>query len=293
MLHKTFGHTTYAVSALGFGAGHLGDDVLTDHEAHDLLDRALGLGITFFDTARSYGRSEERLGAFLPPHRDDVVVSTKVGTGVPGQPDWSAAAVRLGVEESLRTLRTDVIDVVFLHSCPLAALEKGEAIDALLACVDAGKVRVAGYSGDNEPLAWAAASNAFGALQTSVNIADQNSLHEILPDAAHRGIGVVAKRPLANAPWRYSERPTGSYGETYWDRINQMGLEPQADDWPGTAVRFSAFAPGVSTMVMGTSNVAHLEEAAAAVARGPLPETELHRWEKAFTRHAQEWAGED
>ncbi|MGX9899884.1 aldo/keto reductase [Arthrobacter sp. SA17] len=126
MLHKTFGHTTFSVSALGFGAGHLGDDVLTDQEAHHLLERALALGITFFDTARSYGRSEERLGAFLPPHRDDVVLSTKVGTGVPGQPDWSAAAVRLAVEESLRTLRTDVIDVVFLHSCPLAILEKGK-----------------------------------------------------------------------------------------------------------------------------------------------------------------------
>jgi aryl-alcohol dehydrogenase-like predicted oxidoreductase len=293
MLHKTFGHTNLAVSVLGFGAGHLGDDTLTDREAHDLLDRALELGISFFDTARSHGRSEERLGGWLPSHRDDVVLSTKVGTGVPGHPDWSAAAVRLGVEESLRTLQTEVIDVVFLHSCPLTALEKGEAIDALLACVDSGKVRVAGYSGDNEALAWAADSNGFGALQTSVNLADQNSLHEILPEAAHRGIGVVAKRPLANAPWRYSERPTGTYGETYWDRINQMGLEPAADDWPGTAVRFSAFAPGVSTMVMGTSNTAHLQEAAAAVARGPLPETELHRWEKAFTLHAQEWAGED
>jgi aryl-alcohol dehydrogenase-like predicted oxidoreductase len=252
----------------------------------------VGLGITFIDTARGYGLSEQRIGSWLPAHREDVVLSTKVGYGVEGAADWSAAAVERGVDEALATLGTDVIDVVFLHSCPLDVLQRGDAVQALLACVEAGKVRVPGYSGENEALAWAAAAGVFGAVQSSVNLADQNSFREVLPVAARDGLGVVAKRPLANAPWRHADRPSGVYGETYWDRLRKMGLEPVADDWPGTALRFSAFSPGVSTAIVGTSNPANLEAAAAAVARGPLPDAERQRWEAAFAAHAGDWAGE-
>lgn len=297
MLKRNFGTSRAGeppqqVSALGFGAGHIGYDAVTEREAHALLDRALELGINFIDTARGYGLSEERIGAWIPAHREDVVLSTKVGYGVEGAEDWSAAAVTGGVDEALAKLGTDAVDVVFLHSCPLAVLEKGEAIQALLACVEAGKVRVPGYSGENEALAWAAGAGVFGAVQSSVNLADQRSLREVLPGAARSGLGVVAKRPLANAPWRHNKRPAGVYGETYWLRLRDMGLEPEADDWQGTALRFSAFTPGVSTAIVGTSLISNLEAAAAAVARGPLPEHERQRWEDAFAPHAREWAGE-
>lgn len=292
MLTRNFGTSSLQVSALGFGAGHIGYDGVTERDAHVLLDRALDLGINFIDTARGYGLSEERIGRWLPAHRDEVVLSTKVGYGVEGARDWSAAAVTGGVDEALRTLDTDVLDVVFLHSCPLAVLERGEAAQALLSCVDAGKVRVPGYSGENEALAWAAGAGVFGAVQSSVNLADQRSLREVLPEASRRGLGVVAKRPLANAPWRHSERPAGVYGETYWLRLRELGLEPESDDWQGTALRFSAFTPGVSTAIVGTSRTANLEAAAAAVARGPLPVTERTRWETAFAPHAGVWPGE-
>lgn len=292
MLTQNFGTSPLQVSVLGFGAGHIGYDGVTERDAHALLDRALDLGINFIDTARGYGLSEERIGRWLPAHRDEVVLSTKVGYGVEGARDWSAAAVTRGVDEALRTLDTDVLDVVFLHSCPLAVLERGEAAQALRSCVDAGKVRVPGYSGENEALAWAAGAGVFGAVQSSVNLADQRSLREVLPEAARRGLGVVAKRPLANAPWRHSEQPAGVYGETYWLRLRELGLEPESDDWQGTALRFSAFTPGVSTAIVGTSRTANLEAAAAAVARGPLPATERARWENAFAPHAGVWPGE-
>lgn len=292
MLTRNFGTSSLQVSALGFGAGHIGYDGVTERDAHALLDRALDLGINFIDTARGYGLSEERIGRWLPAHRDEVVLSTKVGYGVEGARDWSAAAVTGGVDEALRTLDTDVLDVVYLHSCPLAVLERGEAVQALLSCVDAGKVRVPGYSGENEALAWAAGAGVFGAVQSSVNLADQRSLREMLPAASRHGLGIVAKRPLANAPWRHSERPVGVYGETYWLRLRELGLGPESDDWPGTALRFSAFTPGVSTAIVGTSRTANLGAAAAAVERGPLPVTERARWENAFAPHAGVWAGE-
>lgn len=292
MLTRNFGTSSLQVSALGFGAGHIGYDGVTERDAHVLLDRALELGINFIDTARGYGLSEARIGRWLPARRDEVVLSTKVGYGVEGARDWSAAAVTGGVDEALRTLDTDVLDVVFLHSCPLAVLERGEAAQALLSCVDAGKVRVPGYSGENEALAWAAGAGVFGAVQSSVNLADQRSLREVLPEASSGGLGIVAKRPLANAPWRHSERPVGVYGETYWLRLRELGLEPESDDWQATALRFSAFTPGVSTAIVGTSRTANLEAAAAAVASGPLPDTERARWENAFAPHAGVWPGE-
>jgi aryl-alcohol dehydrogenase-like predicted oxidoreductase len=292
MLKRNFGLSPLQVSALGFGAGHIGYDGVSERQAHELLDRAVELGITFIDTARGYGLSEQRIGSWLPAHREDVVLSTKVGYGVEGAADWSAAAVERGVDEALATLGTDVIDVVFLHSCPLDVLQRGEAVQALLACVEAGKVRVPGYSGENEALAWAAEAGVFGAVQSSVNLADQRSVREVLPGAARNGLGAVAKRPLANAPWRHADRPVGVYGETYWDRLREMALEPDVDDWTGTALRFSAYSPGVSTAIVGTSNPANLEAAAAAVARGPLPDAERQRWEAAFAAHAGDWAGE-
>ncbi|MBP1134816.1 aryl-alcohol dehydrogenase-like predicted oxidoreductase [Arthrobacter sp. PvP023] len=292
MLQRNFGNSSLTVSALGFGAGHIGYDDVSEREAHGLLDRAVDLGITFIDTARGYGLSEERIGSWLPGRRDAVVLSTKVGYNVDGAEDWSAAAVTGGVDEALRKLGTDVIDVVFLHSCPLTVLQRGEAAEALLKCVDAGKVRVPGYSGENDALAWSGNAGSFGALQSSVNLADQRSRTGVLPAAARQGLGVVAKRPLANAPWRHDERPVGVYGETYWERLRLMDVEPESDDWQGTALRFSAFSPGVSTAIVGTSKVRNLDAAAAAVGRGPLPEGESRRWEDAFAPHAQDWAGE-
>jgi aryl-alcohol dehydrogenase-like predicted oxidoreductase len=295
MLQRNFGDTALTVSALGFGAGHIGYDDVSERDAHRLLDRALDLGVTFIDTARGYGLSEERIGTWLSHlggHRGDVVLSTKVGYDVDGADDWSAAAVAGGVDEALRKLGTDMIDVVFLHSCPLTVLQQGDAVEALLRCVEAGKVRVPGYSGENEALAWAGNAGVFGALQSSVNIADQRSRSQVLPAAEESGLGVVAKRPLANAPWRHTERPVGVYGETYWNRLRRMGIEPETDDWQGTALRFSAYSPGVSTAIVGTSQVRNLEAAAAAVGRGPLPDSERRRWENAFAQYAADWAGE-
>ena len=290
MEQRPFGRTGLRVSALGLGAGHIGRPDQTTRDAVRVLDAALNLGINFVDTARGYEQSEERIGRWLGAHRGEIVISTKVGYDVAGEDDWSRGAVIGGVDQALRTLRTDVLDVVFLHSCDLDTLQHGEAIDALLACQQSGKGRVAGYSGENEALAWAVASGVFGAVQTSVNIVDQASLHRTLPAASEQGLGVVAKRPLANVVWRHRERPVGVYGEEYWDRLQIAGLQPYEGDWTETAARFAAFAPGVSTAIVGTSSPRHLAEAVAAVEGGSLPQEEVRRWYDAYRVHG--WPGD-
>jgi aryl-alcohol dehydrogenase-like predicted oxidoreductase len=289
MEQRAFGSTGLRVPALGFGAGHIGSPGSAEGDAARVLDAALGAGMNLIDTARGYELSEERIGRLLRHRRAEFVLSTKVGYSVPGVSDWTAAAVTGGVDRALAQLGTDVIDVCFLHSCTLDVLEAGEAVGALHRAQSAGKVRVCGYSGEGPALEWAIDSGAFGAIQTSVNLADQWTAATLLPRAADAGLGVIAKRPLANVAWRFGDRPVGEYAEPYWERLREMGIEPADGDWTSTAIRFSAFAPGVSTAIVGTSSADHLRDMVDAVARGPLPAVEVERWAAAFAPHLGQW----
>jgi len=288
---RPLGATGLHVSAVGFGAGRLGGDDVTDAEAEALVRRALDLGVTLFDSARSYGRSEERLGRALAGVRDEVVLSTKVGYGIDGLEDWTGPCVAAGVDEALRRLRTDVLDVVHLHSCPLDVLRRDGVLGALEDAVRAGKVRAAAYSGEGEPLDWAVESGRFAALQCSVNACDQAALDGPVARAAARGAGVLAKRPLANAPWRFTDRPAGDEAEPYWERLRAMGLDPRGLAWPALFLRFAAFAPGVSSALVGTRSAAHLEEAVRAAVEGPLPPDLFEAVRAAFRRAGAGWAG--
>jgi aryl-alcohol dehydrogenase-like predicted oxidoreductase len=290
---RPLGATGLTVSALGLGAGHLGGDEIGDAGAEALLGAALDAGVTLVDTARSYGRSEERIGRFLGGRRDDVVIATKGGYGIPGVPDWTGACITAGVEAALGVLRTDRIDVYFLHSCPLGTLEHGEVIEALAAAVRAGKVRVMGYSGEGDALGWAVRSGRFGAVETSVNVCDQRVIDDVLPSASAAGVGVIAKRPLANAAWRFAERPAGDYAEAYWERLRAMAIDPGGLPWDELAVRFAAFQPGVSAAIVGTARTVHLQRAAAAVGAGPLPDDRVQALREAFRRNDPRGVGHD
>jgi aryl-alcohol dehydrogenase-like predicted oxidoreductase len=289
---RPLGSTGLTVTALGLGAGQIGEAWVSDAEAFAVLDAASACGVGLIDTARGYGSSEERIGRWLASRGSSAgaVVVTKVGYDVPGCADWTAGAVTGGIERAVGVLGVDALDVALLHSCSLEVLCRGEVIEALVAARDAGRVRAVGYSGENEALAWAVASGAFAVVETSVSLADQWSLQNVVPAAAGAGIGVIAKRPLANAPWRFAERPAGSYSETYWERFLAMGLEPGDGDWAGTAARFAAYAPGVSAAIVGTASPAHVRAAVTAVERGPLPEAEVARWREAWARHS--WPGD-
>ena len=195
---RPFGATGLRVPPLGLGAGPVGDGALSEVEAGCLLNGALDLGLTFVDTAPGYGLSEERIGRHLSRRRSEFALSTKLGYAVPGVPDWTGECIARGVDLALSRLRTDVLDVAHLHSCPLETLLRGDVVEALQRAVAAGKVRVAAYSGENEPLAWGVFSGAFGSVQASVNVCDKASLSRSIAHAAARGLGVIAKRVRRN-----------------------------------------------------------------------------------------------
>lgn len=301
MTFRRFGKTGLRVSALGFGAMQLGEPGVADAAAGRMLNRVLDAGVNLIDTARGYKLSEERIGRHIAHRRDEYVLSSKCGYRVEGTRDWTAACVTRGVERALRLMRTDRIDIMHLHSCPIDTLRRGErtgeVVDALLRAVQAGKVRVAAYSGENEARAFAIASRRFGSIQTSVNVCDQRVLDEDLGAARRLGLGVIAKRPLANAFWRYATRPRGEYCETYWERARVMGLsEVKAAagrlGWDELALRFSAFTPGVHTVITGTADWKHFRRNLAIVGKGPLPRGVYRAIRAAFSANEREWAGQ-
>ncbi len=289
---RAFGNTGLEVSALGFGPGHIGSPAQSEQEVAKVLNSVLDLGITLIDTARGYGLSEERIGRHLAGRRGEFVLSTKVGYDVEGMPDWTGPTITAGIEAALRRLQTDYLDIVHLHSCSLEELKNNGVVEALAAAVQAGKVRVAAYSGDNAELEWAAQQAVFGSLQTSVNICDQRVIDRGLATAQANGKGVIAKRPGANAPWRFAERPVGDYAEEYWVRWQAMGLERGEYEWQGLALRFVCYRPGVSSAIIGTSSLEHLRHDLGLVERGPLPAEVVSGLRQAFAAHDQGWEGQ-
>lgn len=290
MILNNLGHTGLKVSALGFGAMHINDERTSEAEAGALLNQVLDLGITLIDTARGYGLSEERIGRHLSARRAEFVLSTKVGYGVEGVADWTYDCIVQGVDRALTLMKTDWLDIVHLHSCPLHVLERGDVIRALIDCRAAGKLRVPAYSGDNAEVDFAVACGAFGSLQTSISLCDQTHLNHRAARADHAGIGVIAKRPLAGAVWRHAERP-GDFAEgQYWDRFRAMDPADQ-QDWADTALRFVAFHTGAASAIVGTARQVNLRRNLDALARGPLAPALAADLRDAFTRQGAEWPG--
>lgn len=290
MILNKLGCTGLRVSALGFGAMHINDERTTEAEAGALLNQVLDLGINLIDTARGYGLSEERIGRHLAHRRADFVLSTKVGYGVEGVPDWTYDCIVAGVERALRLMKTDWLDIVHLHSCPLPVLQRGDVARALNDCRTAGKLRVAAYSGDNAEIDFAIESGAFGSLQTSISPCDQAHLQTRAARAGQAGIGVIAKRPLAGAVWRFAERPSDFAEGQYWDRLRAMGL-PDQQDWADVALRFVAFHSGAASAIVGTAKPANLRRNLAAIARGPLSPALARSLRDAFVHHGPAWPG--
>ena len=287
---RPYGGSGLTVTRLGFGAMQVGSAELPEAEAGRLLHGVLDLGIRLIDTARSYGLAEERIGRHLARRRDEFVLSTKLGYGVDGVPDWSYESVRRGVDAARARLASDVLDIVHLHSCDLVTLQQGAVLDALAEAAAAGKLRVAAYSGDNEPLAAALASGRVGGVQASLNVCDQGAL-ALLAAARARGVGVLVKRPLAGLAWRSAAAPADAAHAEYWRRFQLLRPAFGADDPAALALRFAAFAPGVDACLVGGTQLAHVAANLATLAAGPLAVAERAELELAWRRHGAGWRG--
>lgn len=287
---RRYGTTDLHISPLGLGAAQLGDPALDEQTMARLIHAAIDLGIHLFDTAPSYGISEQRLGRHLGARRNKVILSTKLGYGVEGVPDWTGACITAGVERALRLLRSDYIDIAHLHSCPSSMLENSDVIDALQGAQRAGKLRAIAYSGENEDLNWAIQSGRFDGFMASLSICDQRIIEDALPALKEKGF--IAKRTVANYPWRFDARPVGNYCEEYWVRWKAMGANNHDLSWGELSLRFALTVNGVSSTIVGTSSLDHMKEAVQWASQGPLSAHTMQELQAAFKRADSNWIGQ-
>jgi len=211
MIHRPLGNTGLLLSPIGFGAFKIGRnqktkyargyDLPDDSGVQRLLNGVLDLGINLIDTAPAYGRSEERIGQAIAHRRREYVLSTKTGeTFEDGRSmyDFSRAATLDSVHRSLRRLRTDVLDIVLIHSDgdDLRILNHSDVVATLQELRSSGLVRFIGLSGKTVAGALAA-MNWADVLMIEYHALDRS--HEpVLGEAHRRGVGVLIKKPLAS-----------------------------------------------------------------------------------------------
>lgn len=295
MEKRQFGNTDMMVSLLGYGGAEIGYEKAEQKTVNTLLNSALDAGLNVIDTAECYMNSEEMIGKAVADRRDEFYLFTKCGHE-DGKGVWEKDSLLQSIERSLKRLQTDRLDLIQLHSCSLADLEKGEVIEALQEARDKGYARYIGYSGDSAAARFAVESGAFDSLQTSINIADQEAIELTVPLARDRKMGVIAKRPIANAAWRTGEKPTEEYHHAYWDRLQKLDydfLEGPLEESIATAMRFTASIPGVSTMIVGTKKPGRWGENAKILMEGALPMDEFNAIRKHWQETAEAgWTGE-
>lgn len=291
MEKRDFGNTGLQVTALGFGAGEIGDGRLPEIEAERVLNGVLDEGINLIDTARGYGLSEERIGRYISARRDEYVLSTKVGYGIEGFSDWTYDGLIAGVEYAMKLMKTDHIDIVHLHSCPKEKLADGSLADALDKLREQGKIKIGAYSGENEDLEFAVRSGRFQSVMASLNICDQKIIDDLLWDIKQRGMGFIAKRPVANAPWRFEDRPSGHYCEEYWVRWKAMNFGYPIAPLE-LALRFSAYTYGVDSCIAGTTNIHHIRENVRVLEEGKLSDVMVLQIRGAFRFFGENWFGQ-
>ena len=277
MENNTFGKTNIEVSKLGLGLAQVGFQLGNEEfkTAEKILNTALDNGINFLDTAAMYMDSESIVGNAVGHRREEYFLATKAGTGRTTSPDseWTYKKIKDSVENSLVSLKTEVIDLVQLHSCETHLLEQGDVIRALQDCKLEGKIKFMGYSGDNEAADWAVRSNLFDTLQTSYSIADQRArTKNILSEAKKRNLGIIAKRPIGNAALLGVKNHTndethehfGSAYDEYFDRVIKMTKEIDINvneiDPIEMSMAFALSKNEINVIIIGSKSLNHVEE---------------------------------
>ena len=288
---RTLGRTGADVTILGYGAmelrGQPRGPEITDEDAGRLLNAVLDGGINLIDTSPDYGRSEELIGSYVSHRRDEFFLASKCGcpmelpadTPPPYPHDYRPANVRANVEQSLRRLGTDRLDLVQVHMSPSrAALEENGTVETLTDLQEEGKIRFIGMSGILPHLTDHLAMNVFDVFQIPYS-AVQRDHEDLIAEAAAKGAGTFirggAARGAASEEKNWQVGPLtqqAGLGQRNWET---SGIEDLlADAGMGKmefVLRFTLSHPGLSTTIVGTSSPAHLAGNIAIAELGPLP----------------------
>jgi aryl-alcohol dehydrogenase-like predicted oxidoreductase len=258
---------------------------IDDEDAGRLLNAVLDAGIDLIDTSVDYGRSEELIGRYLGHRRDEYFLASKCGcllqvpSGVspPFPHDYSPGNVRADVEQSLRRLGTDRLDLVQVHMSPSRAqLEADATVETMQSLRDEGKIRFIGMSGILPNLPDHIAMGVFDVFQIPYS-AVQREHEELITAAAAAGAGTLIRggaargAPAEDKDWRRG--PLGlaeGEGQRRWE---SSGVDDLLDGMTRMefVLRFTLSHPDLSSTIVGTSQVGHLQANLAMAEKGPLP----------------------
>jgi len=246
---RKLGHTDMSVSLLGLGTVKFGRregvkypsdfELPDDRTAARLLDVSRELGINLLDTAPAYGTSEIRLGELLRDQRNQWLISSKVGEQFEdgrSTYDFSPEAVQASIKRSLQRLHTDRLDIALIHSDgrDLEILDQLGTLSCLFDLKERGWIRAVGISHKTPAGARRAMALGCDLIMATLNLAETDEL-EVIGEAAQKGCGVLIKKALSS----------GHAGSD--------------------SLRFAASQAGVSSVIVGTINEAHLRENARVV----------------------------
>jgi aryl-alcohol dehydrogenase-like predicted oxidoreductase len=291
IMTRTLGGTGADVTILGYGAmelrGRPRGPEITDSDAGRLLNAVLDGGINLIDTSPDYGRSEELIGAHIGHRRDEFFLASKCGCPLespadappPYPHDYRPANVRADVEQSLRRLRTDRLDLVQVHMSPSrATLEQDHTVETLKDLQAEGKVRFIGMSGILPNLPDHLAMGVFDVFQIPYS-AVQRDHEDLITEAAGAGAGTFirggAARGAASQDKNWQTGPLSQdpgVGRRNWETSGVAGLLSEAGmSNMEFVLRFTLSHPGLSTTIVGTANPVHLAGNIAIAELGPLP----------------------
>ena len=301
MEYRTLGNSGLLVSVVGLGCNNFGSRLDADR-TQTVVDAAIDAGVTLFDTADMYGQgggSETFLGQALKGRRDEVVLATKfghqqfdMGYGVAAGAKGGRAYIRRAVEESLRRLQTDYIDLYQLHT-PDPVTPIAETLAALAELVREGKVR---YIGHSNLTGWQIAEAAhvareigavpFISAQNEWSLLERKVEQEVVPASIHYGLGVLPYFPLANGLLTGKVRratgvPEGSrlasrperVTEAYLDAVERLAAWGEAHGRSVLEIGIGALAarPGCASVIAGATSAEQVRANAAAGEWVPSP----------------------
>src|SRR5262245_15955005 len=291
---STLGRTGLEVTKLGYGAMELrgGDRARTQVDANtagEILNSVLDAGINFIDTSPDYGASEELIGEYLSNRRDEFFLASKCGCPV-NQPPPAAGQrpehvftpenIRAGVEQSLRRMRTDHLDLVQFHISPSReTLEENGAVEALQALRDEGKTRFVGMSGTLPNLRDHIEMGVFDAFQIPYSALEREH-EDAIHDALAAGSGTIIRGGVARGAPTVDEDTLQRYPD-FWrpmvearrDRWEEADLDDLLDGMTRMEfmLRFTLSHPDMNTTIVGTANPQHLADNLVAAGKGALP----------------------
>jgi aryl-alcohol dehydrogenase-like predicted oxidoreductase len=313
MKYRTLGKTGLRISAVGLGtmvhAGHFGP--MKDSESLSAIDTALDLGVNFIDTSDAYGAgySEALLGNALKRNRDKVILATKGGNVMVG-PDrgkriFDPAYISRVMDESLRRLQTDYIDLYQLHNPTVEVIERGEVWNVLQRAKQAGKIRHYGVSINTMEEGIAAVEDGRAeTIQVEYNLLAQAPRENIFPLAAQSNVGIIARMPLkrgiltgkmsAADESRFQGddvRARSFKGEPFLKELAKADqlrflVHGPIKSLGQAAIAFCIAHPAVSVVIPGARNAEQMRENAAG-ADVEIPAADLDQvvdlWRRGFT----------